>query len=92
MIGLYMDPPGGAVVLSADEKTQIQALGRTQPVLPVTFAASEKRTHGYVRHGTASLFAALHAGNGEVFGECGSSKLVGVLVDRRASAALRSAA
>jgi transposase len=70
VIGLYLDPPGGAVVLSVDEKTQVQALDRTQPVLPVTFAASEKRTHDYVRHGTASLFAALNAGNGEVFGEC----------------------
>lgn len=52
VIGLYLAPPGGAVVLSVDEKTQIQALDRTQPVPPVTFAASEKRTADYVRHGT----------------------------------------
>lgn len=53
IIGLYLEPPGGAVVLSVDEKTQIQALDRTQPVLPVAFAATEKRTHDYVRHGPA---------------------------------------
>ncbi|MFD5989477.1 hypothetical protein [Streptomyces cyaneofuscatus] len=52
VIGPYLAPPGGAVVLSIDEKTQIQALDRTQPVLPVAFEASEKRTPDYVRHGT----------------------------------------
>ena len=70
MVGLYLDPPGGAVVLSVDEKTQVQALDRTQPLLPITFGASEKRTHDYVRHGTTNLFAALNVGTGEVFGEC----------------------
>ncbi|MGW2514049.1 hypothetical protein ACWC0A_32575 [Streptomyces scopuliridis] len=70
MIGLYLAPPGGAVVLSIDEKTQIQALDRTRPVLPVTFAAGEKRTHDYVRHGTTNLFAALNVTTGEVLGEC----------------------
>ena len=70
IVGLYLDPPGGAVVLSVDEKTQIQALDRTQPLLPITFDASEKRTHDYVRHGTTNLFAALNVGTGEVFGEC----------------------
>jgi transposase len=70
VIGLYLAPPGGAVVLSIDEKTQIQALDRTQPVLPVTFAATEKRTHDYVRHGTTNLFAALNVTTGEVLGEC----------------------
>lgn len=70
IVGLYLDPPGGAVVLSLDEKTQVQALDRTQPVLPVTFDAAEKRTHDYVRHGTTNLFAALNVGTGEVFGEC----------------------
>lgn len=70
VVGLYLDPPGGAVVLSVDEKTQIQALDRTQPVLPVAFAATEKRTHDYVRHGTTNLFAALNVGTGEVIGEC----------------------
>lgn len=70
IVGLYLDPPGGAVVLSIDEKTQIQALDRTQPLLPIEFGASEKRTHDYVRHGTTNLFAALDVGTGEVFGEC----------------------
>jgi transposase len=70
IVGLYLDPPGGAVVLSVDEKTQIQALDRTQPLLPIEFDASEKRTHDYVRHGTTNLFAALNVGTGEVFGEC----------------------
>jgi transposase len=70
IVGLYLDPPGGAVVLSVDEKTQVQALDRTQPVLPVTFAATEKRTHDYVRHGTTNLFAALNVATGEVLGEC----------------------
>ncbi len=70
VIGLYLAPPGGAVVLSIDEKTQIQALDRTQPVLPVTFAATEKRTHDYIRHGTTNLFAALNVTTGEVLGEC----------------------
>ncbi|MFN2535495.1 MAG: IS630 family transposase [Pseudonocardiaceae bacterium] len=70
VVGLYLDPPGGAVVLSLDEKTQVQALDRTQPMLPITFAATEKRTHDYVRHGTTNLFAALNVGTGEVFGEC----------------------
>jgi transposase len=58
------------VVLSVDEKTRIQALDRTQPLLPITFDASEKRTHDYVRHGTTNLFAALNVGTGEVLGEC----------------------
>jgi transposase len=70
IVGLYLDPPGGAVVLSIDEKTQIQALDRTQPLLPITFDATEKRTHDYVRHGTTNLFASLNVGTGEVLGEC----------------------
>lgn len=70
IVGLYLDPPGGAVVLSVDEKTQVQALDRTQPLLPITFAATENRTHDYVRHGVTNLFAALNVGTGEVFGEC----------------------
>jgi transposase len=70
IVGLYFDLPGGAVVLSMDEKTQIQALDRTQPMLPIEFDASEKRTHDYVRHGTTNLFAVLNLGTGEVFGEC----------------------
>jgi transposase len=70
IVGLYLEPPGGAVVLSVDEKTQIQALDRTQPLLPIAFDAAEKRTHDYVRHGTTNLFAALNVGTGEVLGEC----------------------
>lgn len=70
VIGLYLDPPGGAVVLSIDEKTQIQALDRTQPLLPIDFGVSEKRTHDYKRHGTTNLFAALNTGTGEVFADC----------------------
>ncbi len=70
VIGLYLDPPGGAVVLSIDEKTQIQALDRTQPLLPIDFGMSEKRTHDYKRHGTTNLFAALNTGTGEVFADC----------------------
>lgn len=68
--GLYLQPPGGAVVLCVDEKTQVQALDRTQPVLPIAFGVTEKRTHDYVRHGTTNLFAALNVDTGEVYGEC----------------------
>jgi transposase len=70
IVGLYLDPPGAAVVLSLDEKTQIQALDRTQPLLPIEFDASEQRTHDYVRHGTTNLFAALNVSTGEVVGDC----------------------
>lgn len=70
IVGLYLDPPAGAVVLSVDEKTQIQALDRTQPMLPIEFDATEQRTHDYVRHGTTNLFAALNVATGEVVGEC----------------------
>ena len=70
VVGLYLDPPVGAIVLSVDEKTQVQALDRTQPLLPIAFDATEKRTHDYVRHGTTNLFAALNVGTGEVLGEC----------------------
>ena len=70
IVGLYLAPPGGAVVLSIDEKTQIQALDRTQPLLPMTFDVTEQRTHDYVRHGITNLFAALNVGTGEVLGEC----------------------
>src|SRR5215207_2086847 len=74
IVGLYLDPPGGAVVLSLDEKTQVQALDRTQPLLPVAFDATEKRTHDYVRHGTTNLYAALNVSTGEVVGECRPSR------------------
>jgi hypothetical protein len=70
IVGLYLDPPGGAAVLSLDEKTQVQALDRTQPLLPIDFGATEKRTHDHVRHGTTNLFASLNVGTGEPLGDC----------------------
>ena len=70
IVGLYLDPPAAAVVLCVDEKTQVQALDRTQPLLPISFGATEKRTHDYVRHGTTNLFAALNTATGQVYGEC----------------------
>jgi transposase len=66
VVGLYLDPPDGAVVLSVDEKTQIQALDRTQPLLPMRPGQVERRTHDYTRHGTTCLFAALEVGSGQV--------------------------
>jgi transposase len=57
-------------VLSIDEKTQVQALDRTQPLLPISFGKTEKRTHDYVRHGTTNLFAALEVKTGKVIGKC----------------------
>jgi transposase len=70
IVGLYLDPPGGAVVLSIDEKTQIQALDRTQPLLPLDFGLTEQRTHDYKRHGTTNLFAALDVATGQVVADC----------------------
>lgn len=70
IVGLYLSPPEHAVVLCVDEKSQIQALDRTQPLLPVDFGQPERRTHDYVRHGTTTLFAALNAKSGEVIGQC----------------------
>jgi len=66
VVGLYMNPPDDAVVLSVDEKTQIQALDRTQPLLPLRPGQVERRTHDYKRHGTASLYAAFDVASGEV--------------------------
>jgi transposase len=66
VVGLYLDPPDGAVVLSVDEKTQIQALDRTQPMLPMRPGQVERHTHDYKRHGTTCLFAALEVGTGQV--------------------------
>ena len=66
VVGLYLAPPERAIVLSLDEKTQIQALDRTQPMLPLRSGSVERRTHDYVRHGTTSLFAALNVATGEV--------------------------
>lgn len=59
IVGLYLSPPTRAVVLCVDEKSQIQALDRTQPLLPLSFGVAERRSHDYVRHGTTTLFAAL---------------------------------
>ena len=70
VVGLYLDPPDRAVVLSVDEKSQVQALDRTQPVLPMTPGQAERGTHDYVRHGTTSLFAALDVATGKVVGRC----------------------
>jgi transposase len=70
IVGLYLDPPAGAVVLSVDEKTQVQALDRTQPLLPIDFGLTEKRTHDYRRHGTTNLFAALDVATGQVVADC----------------------
>lgn len=70
VVGLYMSPPDNAVVLCVDEKSQIQALERTQPVLPMVFGQPERRTPQYMRHGTTTLFAALDVATGEVIGEC----------------------
>jgi transposase len=66
VVGLYLDPPAGAVVLSVDEKAQIQALNRSQPVLPMMPGMPERRTHDYVRHGITSLFAAFNVADGTV--------------------------
>jgi transposase len=68
IVGLYLDPPVKAMVLCVDEKSQIQALDRTQPVLPLAPGVPERRTHDYLRHGTTTLFAALDIATGEVIG------------------------
>jgi len=69
IVGLYLNPPDKALVLCVDEKAQIQALDRTQPVLPMRPGQVERRTHDYTRHGTTSLFAALNVATGKVIGE-----------------------
>lgn len=68
MVGLYLHPPEKAVVLCVDEKSH-QALDRSQPLLPLRPGQPERRTHDYVRHGTATLFAALDVATGEVVGK-----------------------
>ena len=70
IVGLYMAPPNRAIVLCVDEKSQIQALDREQPVLPMAPGVAERRTHTYIRHGTTSLFAALDVATGAVIGKC----------------------
>jgi transposase len=69
IVGLYLAPPDKALVLCVDEKTQIQALDRSQPLLPMRPGQAERRTHDYVRHGTTSLFAALEVKSGRVLGD-----------------------
>jgi transposase len=70
IVGLYMAPPQKAIVLCLDEKSQVQALDRTQPIQPLLPGRSEKASHDYVRHGTTSLFAALDVATGKVIGTC----------------------
>ena len=69
VVGLYMDPPDKALVLCVDEKSQIQALDRTQPSLPMTYGMPETQTHDYRRYGTTTLFAALDVATGQVIGK-----------------------
>ena len=66
VVGLYLNPPESAVVLCVDEKSQVQALGRSQPAFPMMPGMPEKRTHDYVRNGTTSLFAAFNTADGTV--------------------------
>ena len=70
IVGLYMNPPDKAIVLSVDEKSQIQALDRTQPILPLRPGLPKRLTHDYERHGTTTLFAALNVLAGTIIGEC----------------------
>ena len=70
IVGLYVDPPAHAIVLSVDEKSQIQALDRTQPGLPMKKGRAGTMTHDYKRHGTTTLFAALNVLDGKVIGRC----------------------
>jgi transposase len=69
IVGLYMNPPERALVLCVDEKSQIQALDRSQPVLPMRPGQAERRSHDYTRHGTTSLFAALDVKTGRIVGQ-----------------------
>jgi transposase len=70
VVGLYMNPPTNAVVFSFDEKSQIQALARAQPILPMDIGQPERRTHNYIRNGTIDLFAALNVATGEILARC----------------------
>jgi transposase len=70
VVGLYVSPPDKALVLCVDEKSQVQALDRTQPLLPLGPGQVERGTHDYVRHGTTSLFAALDVATGKIIGKC----------------------
>ena len=70
IVGLYLNPPDRALVLCVDEKSQIQALDHTRPLLPMRPGQVERRTHDYLRHGTTTLFAALDVQTGKVVGQC----------------------
>ena len=70
IVGLYLNPPQNALVLCVDEKSQVQALERTQPVLPMGLGYVEGITHDYIRHGTTTLFAALDVANGSILSQC----------------------
>jgi transposase len=70
VVGLYLTPPENAIVLCVDEKSQIQALERSQPILPLRPGVAERQTHDYYRHGTTTLFAALNVETGRILGEC----------------------
>lgn len=70
IVALYVNPPDKAIVLSVDEKSQIQALDRTQPILPLRPGLPERQTHDYERHGTTTLFAALDVAAGKIIGQC----------------------
>jgi len=70
VVGLYMNPPANAVVFAVDEKSQIQALERAQPILPMDLGQPERQTHNYIRNGTLDLFAALNVATGEVIARC----------------------
>ena len=73
VVGLYLNPPENSIVFCVDEKSQIQALERTQPILPLRSGIPEGQTHDYYRHGTTTLFAALNVASGKVIGKCGKS-------------------
>lgn len=73
VVGLYLNPPENSIVLCVDEKSQIQALERTQPVLPIVRGIPERQTHDYYRHGTTTLFAALNVASGRIIGDCRDS-------------------
>ena len=70
IVGLYLNPPDHALVLCLDEKSQVQALDRTRPLLPMRPGIPARQTHDYIRHGTTSLFAALNVATGKVIGRC----------------------
>jgi putative transposase len=70
IVGLYLNPPDNALVLCVDEKSQVQALERTRPVLPMGLGYVEGVTHDYLRHGTTTLFAALDVLSGAVISQC----------------------